>query len=573
VYAYGDFRGYDAWVRESDTLDEPARDCIRAAAARLTPRPLFSLVLLDQGGPAPETAATIASLEAQLYPEWELRAALPAAPEHPRIRTIPPAGTLAELLAAAVAASRGEFILPLPPGAVLAPHALYALAASLAADPAADLLYTDEDRLDAAGHRCLPWFKTAWDPDLALARDAVGLLAAYRRSLLDRIGGVAESSADLLLYALSLRAGFAAPPAQIRHIGAVLCHRRVAPAWEPEAARGIVRRHLAERGEEASLVPAPLAPLWSRVVRALPDPPPLVSIIMPTRDRAELLARAAGAVLARTEYPAIEVLIVDNESREPATRDLLAGLAADPRARVLSSPGPFNFAAISNQAACEARGEILVLLNNDIDVIGRFWLAELVSHAVRPDVGAVGAKLLYPDGRVQHAGIVLGPGPKADHQFRFASRHEPGPQGECALARTVLAVTGACLAVRRAVFFEAGGMNETDFAVAYSDVDLCLRIGELGYRIVWTPFAELYHLECGTRGYDDTPDKAALFEKEKKSFGMVWGALLDADPYYNPNLLQKGEILVLATPKRRACTWPAATDLPSSPATGPAATR
>ncbi len=481
-------------------------------------------------------------------------AAHPGAPEHPRVRPIRAADTLAELLDDAVGTARGEFILPLPPGAVLAPHALHALAASIAEDPEVDLLYTDEDRMDAAGNRCLPWFKTGWDPDLALGRDAVGLLAAYRRDFLRQIGGAPEAGAETLLYELSLRAGYASVPGRIRHIPSVLCHRRGA-AWDAAAARESARRHLARRGEEASLVPAPLAPLWSRVVRALPDPPPLVSIIMPTRDRPELLARAADAVLARTEYPAIELLIVDNESREPAARDLLTDLAADPRVRVLPSPGKFNFAAISNQAACEARGEVLVLLNNDIDVIGRFWLAELVSHALRPEVGAVGAKLLYPDGRVQHAGIVLGPGALVGHQFRYASRHDPGPQGECALTRTVSAVTGACLALRRSVFLEAGGMNETDFAVAFSDIDLCLRIGEYGYRIVWTPFAELYHFEGGTRGYDDTPEKAALFSKEEKSFGAAWGALLDADPYYNPNLIQKWDILALATPPRRPSIW------------------
>ncbi len=557
VSAYGDFPGYLEWVRSYDTRDEAAREAIRARAAGLVARPLFSLVLLDAGGPSPDIEASLAALRGQLYPEWELWVAPGAVgQDEARVRRLPGAGGSAgAVFAAGLAQARGAFVLPLPPGAVLAEHALYALAAAINEDPDVDLLYSDEDRLDAGGSRCLPWFKTAWDPELALGRDAVGLLAAYRRSFLRAIGGARGSAmpAEALLYEISLCAGFAAMPGRIRHLAAILCHRRGASVagWDAEAARAAVRRHLDERGETGRVVPAPLAPLWSRVVRPLPSPAPLVSILMPTRDRADLLARAAEAVLARTDYPAIELVLIDNASREPEARALLSALAADQRVRVLDWPGTFNFAAICNHAARAARGDILVLLNNDIDAIGRGWLAELVSQAVRPEVGAVGAKLLYPDGRVQHAGIVLGPGPAVSHQFRFASRHDPGAQGECALARTVSAVTGACLAVRRAVYFEVGGMNESDFAITYSDIDFCLRIGDYGYRIVWTPFAELTHFESRTRGYDDTPEKIAFSRGEERSFGAIWGTLSDADPYHNPNLLQGGETLALAAPPRQ----------------------
>jgi hypothetical protein len=207
-------------------------------------------------------------------------------------------------------------------------------------------------------------------------------------------------------------------------------------------------------------------------------------------------------------------------------------------------------------AAQEARGEILVLLNNDTDVIGPDWLRELVSHAVRPHVGAVGAKLLYPDGRVQHGGMVLGPGVWPQHQLRFADRLDRGPSGELALTRTVSAVTGACLALRRSVFFEVGGLNE-DLRISFSDVDLCLRIGDHGYRVIWTPFAELFHVECASRGYDrESADRVALAQQEARYFGRFWKLLLETDPFHNPNIIYKAAgSSILAAPPRRRRPW------------------
>ena len=228
-----------------------------------------------------------------------------------------------------------------------------------------------------------------------------------------------------------------------------------------------------------------------------------LEIIVPTRDNAELLARCADAVLHRTDYAQIELLIVDNESATSDSLVLLAELATDNRVRVLRRPGPFNYSALNNAAARDALGEVLLLLNNDTDVLSPGWLREMVAQALRPGVGAVGAKLLYADGRIQHAGVVLGNGGIA-HQLRLASRADPGPMGELALARTVLAVTGACLAIRRATFLEVGGLDEDNLAVAFNDIDLCLRLADHGYRTVWTPFAELLHLNpphVGTTGW------------------------------------------------------------------------
>ena len=295
-----------------------------------------------------------------------------------------------------------------------------------------------------------------------------------------------------------------------------------------------------------------------RVIWPIPAPEPLVSVIITTRDRADLLSQCSDGVLYRTEYSNLELLIVDNDSVETNTFTLLDRLAhSDSRVRVLHHPGPFNYSALNNAAAREARGEVLLLLNNDIDVIDSGWLRELVSQAIRPDVGLVGAMLLYPNEQVQHAGIVLGPEGRATHLYRLASRNDPGYFGQLRLPRTLSAVTGACAAIRRAVFFEVGGFDEVNLPVTFNDVDLCLRLGAYGYRVVWTPFAELFHLESASRGLDFTdPVKSERFQRELQHMRNTWGSLMEsADPFHNPNLLFAGDYFEIPSLPRREKPW------------------
>jgi GT2 family glycosyltransferase len=302
------------------------------------------------------------------------------------------------------------------------------------------------------------------------------------------------------------------------------------------------------------------------VVWPLPDPAPLVSVIVPTRDRAGLLGAVAEGVLRRTDYPAIEFLVVDNGSEEPETLALFDRLRADPRVRILAAPGPFNYAALNNQAAAEARGEVLLLLNNDIEVIEPGWLREMVSHAVRPEVGAVGAKLLYADGSLQHGGVVAGAAGVAGHYLVGSLPGDGGYFGSLALVREVSAVTGACLALRRAVFDRVGGLDAANLAVAFNDVDLCLRIREAGYRILWTPFAELYHLESASRGKDVAPEKVRRFAAEIGYMKRRWGKALLQDPFYSPWFSLDGAQCALAREPRRIPPWTAYTGAEVTPA-------
>jgi GT2 family glycosyltransferase len=262
-------------------------------------------------------------------------------------------------------------------------------------------------------------------------------------------------------------------------------------------------------------------------------------VIIPTRDRAELLAPCVAGLLGATDYPALEVLVVDNGSDRAETFALFASWQGDARVRVLSAPGPFNYARLNNQAAAAARGAILLLLNNDTEVTEPGWLAEMAALAIRPEVGAVGARLLYPDGTLQHAGVVLGfgwPRGVAGHVYLAEPGDHLGERAMLGAVRGVSAVTAACLAVRRESYLAVGGMDEAELAVAFNDVDFCLKLGARGLRNLWTPFATLLHKESASRGRDLDLAKAARLEREVSVMRARWGALLDEDPHWNPNL-------------------------------------
>ncbi|HEY8289750.1 MAG TPA: glycosyltransferase family 2 protein, partial [Acetobacteraceae bacterium] len=496
MYPIGDHHSYMRWVREHDTRSAADQQAIRRMIAGSMPMTLLSIVIpAALPGPNFAVGRAFASLLGQLYPHWEALVpdTLLESNDDGRVVTLCNCqDDAASIYNSAMERASGEFVLILPPDAVLPEHALFECANAVAANPNLDLIFTDEDQIDAGGNRFGPRFKTDWDPDLMLGRDGVGMITAIRTETVRRLGGMqAGMGIDLGQYGLVLRVGAATTPRRIHHIPAVLCHRQMSDSagiWDSERARAVVRQHLANTGVAGARVEAaPLAPAWNRVVRPIPAPAPLVTVIVPTRDGADILARCAEGVLSRTEYAPLELLIVDNDSCQPETHELLRRLKYDDRVRVLRYPGPFNYSAINNAAVEAARGEVIVLLNNDTVVMHPCWLTEMVSHAIRPEIGAVGAKLLYGDGRVQHCGVTLGRGPALIHQLRLADRLDPGLNGALALVRSVSAVTAACLALRKSVFLEVGGLDAVNLKTAFNDVDLCLRIGDHGYRVICTP--------------------------------------------------------------------------------------
>lgn len=424
----------------------------------------------------------------------------------------------------------------------IAPPALDLVAAALSAQPHTDVLFGDEDWIDDAGRRGQPFMKPGWDPELQRGQDLVGPFAFYRTALLHRLGH--EPSGPAWRYDLAGRVTAASQPNRVCHLPAVLCHRR-APV--PPGAADAMARHagaqLRDMGIAADIEPLNVPRPWQRVAYALPQPAPLVSVVVPTRDRADLLRPCTDGVLNRTRYSNIELLIIDNGTKEAEALALIDALSHDARVRVLRRPEPFNWSALNNAAAGVMRGDVLLLLNNDVAVLRPDWLDPLVALAVQPGVGAVGAKLLYPDGRVQHAGITTDMDGVPRHLFRHADPDDAGPSGLLALSRDVWAVTGACVATRREVFFEVGGLNE-GLPVAYNDIDFCMRLTVQGYRIVWTPNAVLEHRELASRPPDHVGPRREQAREELNRLIRDWGNLVLRDPFVNPNYRLTEERLV-----------------------------
>ncbi|WP_051356422.1 glycosyltransferase family 2 protein [Azorhizobium doebereinerae] len=554
-----------------DRLHDHDRAAVRRHIASFTHKPLLSVCMVVDAPVDAWFREALASVTAQRYPLWEFRAAFGpaaapgvraildavAAEEH-RVHLLPleADATPAELWNAALLGARGAFVIPLGQHDRLHETALYEIANAINTAPDVDILYSDEDTLDSAGQHGDPHFKTGFDPDLLLGQNLVGGLAAFRTPLVSQMGGFRAGLDGAESYDLALRAIAATSGKRIRHIPELLYHCRAPGSGVDTAAarRRAAQDLLCQSGEAGTVQPHPRNPAWSRVVRPLPAPAPLVSVIVLTKDRADLLAVCAKGILEQTDYPNIELIIVDHASREDETHQLFSRLRADARVRIVPYAGAFNYSAMNNLAARQANGSVIALLNNDIEVVDPAWLSEMVSLAVRPDVGAVGAKLYYPDGTIQHAGVVAGLGGAAGHAFSFQPGDTLGSAGRAVLTRTVSAVTAACLVVRKSVFLDAGGLNADDLPVAFNDIDLCFRLQAAGYRNVWTPFAELVHHESASRGKEETPAKKERFARDTAYMLAHWGEIIRNDPYYNPNLsLTSGDYA--RAPSRRDRPW------------------
>lgn len=525
-------------------------------------QPLVSIILPTWNTPVALLQACIESVHAQTYPHWELSIADDASTQ-PQVRQLLDAwarqdhrirvqylsqkGHICEASNAALKMAQGEFVALLDHDDTLAPHALFFMLAALQSHPQAQLIYSDEDKLDPEGRRCDPFFKPDWSPDLLLSQNYICHFTMLSRALMFKVGGFRQGYEGSQDYDLLLRCTEQLKtPSQIVHVPMVLYHWRQsdgstasghqAKDYATEAALRSLRDHMnrIQNGAQVSVI----APGLYRAHWPLPADPPLVSLIIPTRDGIDVLRICIESILQKTTYPHIELLLVNNQSTCSETLAYLDELAAHPQGnvRVLIHDQPFNYSAINNMAALHARGCVLGFINNDVEVINPEWLNELVSHALRPDVGCVGAKLYYPDRTVQHAGVVLGIGGVAGHSHKYFPHYADGYFGRLRICHNVSAVTGAVMVLRKDVYDEIGGLNEENLAVTFNDVDLCLRVNRAGYRHVWTPFAELYHHESKTRGSDDTLYKKARFARERDYMITTWGNSLQHDPYYNPNL-------------------------------------
>jgi len=567
------------WIPRYDRLRRREIRAIQQSTALLAYQPLLSVIMPVYNSDERWLRAAIRSVEEQLYPNWELCIAddhstkpgvaevlreIQARERRIKLHFRDVNGHISAASNSALALASGEFVVLLDHDDVLPRHALAAVVHELNRHPDADIIYSDEDRLDESGRRYDPYFKPDWNAELLYGQNLISHLGVYRTAMVREVGGFQQGFEGSQDYEMALRIIERTQPDRIRHIPLILYHWRAIPgsaaldvdqkSYATDAARLAVQAHFARTGVEATIEPAPRAAYYHRIRYRLPEPRPHVTIIIPTKDRVGLLSRCVDSIVSHSTYGECDIVIVDNGSAEPASHAYFEQVQRDSRVSVLRLDEPFNFSRINNAAARRARGPFLCFLNNDTEVISADWLEEMMSLAVREGIGAVGAMLYYPNNTMQHAGVVLGLGGIASHPHRGQRRGTPGNYGRAALTQTMSAVTAACMVIRKSTFEAVGGFDEM-LAVAYNDVDLCLRLGAKGFRNVWTPFAELYHFESISRGDDLQGENRPRFLAESQAMRDRWQGLLTADPYYNPNLSLTRADLWLAYPPRHRRPW------------------
>jgi O-antigen biosynthesis protein len=566
--------GYGYWIRHFDAPRQLPE--LSKRAERLAHRPRFSILLPTYNTPEKWLRKCLDSVVSQAYPDWELCVADDAssqphvrrvlqeyASKDSRIRIVfrETNGHISEASNSSLQMASYEYVALLDHDDEIPPHALLEVAEAIVANPEWQLVYSDEDKIDETGRRFDPYFKPDWNYDFLLAQNCICHLGVYKTDLVRSVGGFRKGFEGSQDWDLALRVVERLKPEQIGHIPKVLYHWRAIEGstaigvgeknYAVDAGRRAVEEHILRAGKRGRM--QVLANGHLRVRYELPEAPPMVSLVIPTRDKVELLRMCIGSILEKSTYPSFEILVVDNQSAEPETLAYFEELRALPNVKVLSYDAPFNYSAINNYAVAHARGEVIGLVNNDIEVIASDWLEEMVTHALRPDVGAVGAMLYYPDDTIQHAGVIVGLGGVAGHAYLGLPRGSAGYFSRALVTQEISAVTAACLLVRREVFDAVEGLD-TGLSVAFNDIDLCLRIRRAGYRNIWTPFAELYHHESASRGYEDTPEKLKRFQGEINFMQTRWGSSLTQDPAYNLNLSLVYQF-ELAFPPRGSGQW------------------
>jgi O-antigen biosynthesis protein len=545
---------YDEWIAE---FEAPAHEVLLLKLAQIQYEPLISILMPVFNTEPDELSAAIESVIAQKYSNWELcmtddgstrseiRGILSAAAAHcDKIKVFysEEQRGIAAGLNAALAMASGEYIALLDHDDTLSPYALAHVIEAIHRHAKPELIYSDEDKLDELGERYQPFFKPEWSPDLILSTNYVCHLLVMRRDLMHRVGEFSPETDGSQDYDYILRASREA--AKIVHIPHVLYHWRAGPnstassieskPYTIEASRRALERFCRSTGNQARIEPGKLAGCWR--VRYPISEVSDVSIIIASGGNAEILRANLDALFTRTEYKDFEAVVADN-SRGDRIQELVGEFAAaGHRIRYIDwRQQPFNYSKINNVAARRCDASVLLFLNDDVSAINSDWLTSMVELIRRPEVGAVGAKLLFPNGSIQHAGVVMGLFDNCGHAFYGMDAAFPHYFGFADMIRNVSAVTGACLMTKADVFWKAGGFDEQRLAVAFNDVDLCLKIGAIGYRVLFTPFAQLYHHESFSKTKKDIiphPTEVAIMQSK-------WREVIANDPYYSPNLTRR----------------------------------
>ncbi len=560
---------YQKWIKKNEPMPD-ALNHLKKIAQTFSFRPKISIIIPVWNTDKKWLHFAIESVVNQVYDNWELcivdggsskRYIKQVLTEYAqkdiriKVKFLAVNKGIAENSNEALALATGDFIGFLDHDDELAPFALYEVVDVLNRKNNFDFIYSDEDKIDQKGNRKDPFFKPDWSPDLLLSQNYICHFSVIRKSLINLIGGFRSGYDGSQDYDLFLRCTERISPVSIAHIPKILYHWRIirgsaadsviAKPYAIAAAKKALADFLNRKGQLGEVFDG--FSLSSYRIRYSIKSHPRVSIVIPTKDHVEILKRCVRSILDKTRYQNYEIVIVDNQSREDDTFDYYNSLNTDPKIRILHYDKQFNFSAINNYAVTQVDSPYILFLNNDTEVISGEWLSAMLEHAQRDGIGTVGAKLLYPNNLIQHAGVIMGitgtPGQKgvAGHSHKNLPANCNGYFLRSQIIGNYSAVTAACLMMRKNVFQEIGGFNE-DLAIAFNDVDLCLKIRSAGYLIIYTPYSQLYHHESVSRGYENTPEKQARFSKEVRLIRDRWGTVIDSgDPYYSPNLTLERE--------------------------------
>lgn len=564
---------YRKWISMyEDKSPEKMRE-LKQAAESFTSQPLISVIMPVYNATPRWLNEAIGSVLSQIYTNWELCIADDASDSRQCLQTLKhfekadarirviyrrENGHISNASNSALELARGEWIALMDQDDVLSVDALVRVAGLINRHPEARLVYSDEDKLDENGGRFDPYFKCDWNYQLFLSQNMISHLGVYHRETIRKIGGFRPGFEGSQDYDLALRFIGQIQPEQIFHIPRVLYHWRVhnrstavgaeAKPYAVIAGQKAISEHLERQQVYAKVEILPIH--MYRVKYLLPEVLPKISVIIPTRNNKDLLQTCLESVIEKTDYPDFEILVINNASDDPATIRYLNKIREHPEVRVLNDVRPFNFSALNNRAVESARSELICFLNDDTEVINADWLCEMVSMVMQPGIAIVGARLWYPDGRLQHGGVILGIGGVGSHAHKGVAHHDYGYFCRAVLQQEFSAVTAACMLIRKDVFVQAGGFDEENLRIAYNDVDLCLKVKSLGYKVAWTPFAELYHHESVSRGDDFAEDQIRRFKAENEFMFRKWPRVIQNDPAYSSNLTIKAENFDLAFPPR-----------------------
>jgi glycosyltransferase involved in cell wall biosynthesis len=557
---------YQKWINDFEKPSMPSAEMISDVLKKMHEKPLISVVMPVFNPPEKYLRACLNSVINQTYPHWELCIADDNSTK-PYVRRVlkeyekldkrirveyrSTNGNISLASNSALALTTGDFVALVDHDDMLSTNALYYVASAINQLPAVQIIYSDEDKVDEQGGRFDPHFKSDWNPDLFYSQNYVSHLGVYKRDLLQKINGFrvnfeGSQDQDLLLRCLPHT-----DYKNIHHIPKILYHWRALKgstalgasekSYTTQAGIRALQDYFKAIERPDVMVVQGQIPNTYRLHWPVPSPQPMVSLIIPTRDKKDVTELAVMSILNKTSYRNYEIIIIDNGSVELETLTWFNEIQKNERIRVLRYEKTFNFSAINNFGVQFAKGSIIGLVNNDVEVISPEWLTEMVSHAIRPEIGCVGAKLYYGNNTIQHAGVILGIGGVAGHSHKYFNRADYGYFSRLCLVQSLSAVTAACLIVRKEIYIEVGGLDEKNLTVAFNDVDFCIRVIERGYRNLWTPFAELYHHESVSRGVENSPEKVFRFNSEVSYMKDKWAKRLSNDPFYNPNLTTQNE--------------------------------